>query len=254
VTQRQGKHRPPSTRPNYILQDDNAEQHHGYNIWLRTMSIMQEAMLMCIDITNPKFELSAAKLSSQRILMTWLCKMANSVIGKQGELLGYRHLIANPKTRATWTHLYGNELGRLAQGMPGRTKGMDTIFFIPWHKVPKERAKDVTYGLITCLIRPKKIEVPNRTRLVAGGDRVHYPFNAGTPTAALLTVRLLINSVISTMGTRLFTMDIKNFYLCMPMSRYEYMRLKLLDMPEDVIEHYKLCDIATPDGYVYCEI
>jgi hypothetical protein len=25
-------------------------------------------------------------------------------------------------------------------------------------------------------------------------------------------------------------------------------------MPEDVIKHYHLCDIATPDGYVYCEI
>jgi hypothetical protein len=25
-------------------------------------------------------------------------------------------------------------------------------------------------------------------------------------------------------------------------------------MPEDVIEHYKLRNIATPDGYVYCEI
>jgi hypothetical protein len=32
------------------------------------------------------------------------------------------------------------------------------------------------------------------------------------------------------------------------------MRLKLLDKPEDVIEHYKLRNIATPDGYVYCEI
>jgi hypothetical protein len=49
-------------------------------------------------------------------------------------------------------------------------------------------------------------------------------------------------------------MDIKNFYLCTPMSRYKYMRLKLLDMLEDVIEHYKLHNIATPDGYVYCEI
>ncbi len=38
------------------------------------------------------------------------------------------------------------------------------------------------------------------------------------------------------------------------MSQYKYMRLKLSDMPEDIIEHYKLCDIATPDGYVYCEI
>jgi hypothetical protein len=178
--------------------------------------------------------------------------MVNSVIGEQGKLLEYRHLIANPKTRATWTHLYGNKLGCLAQGMLGRTKGTDTIFFIPWHKVPKERAKDVTYGLITCLVRLMKIEEPNRTRLVAGGDRVHYPFNAGTPTANLLTVKLLINSVISTPGARFFTMDIKNFYLCTLMSWYEYMRLKLLDMPEDVIENYKLRDIATPDGYIYC--
>ncbi len=128
------------------------------------------------------------------------------------------------------------------------------IFFIPRHKVPKERAKDVTYGLITCLVRPEITEEPNRTRLVAGGDRVHYLFDAGTPTADLLTIKLPINSVISTPGARFFTMDIKNFYLCTPMSRYEYMRLKLSDMPEDVIKNYKLRDIATPDGHIYCKI
>ncbi len=193
-------------------------------------------------------------MSSKRIPVTWLCEMANSVIGEQGKLLKYRHLIANPKTRATWTHSYGNKLGHLTQGMPGQTKGTDTIFFIYRHKVPKERVKDVTYGLITCLVRPKKTEEPNRTRLVAGGDRVHYPFDTGTPTANLLTVKLLINSMTSTPGARFFTIDIKNFYLCTPMSRYKYMRLKFLDMPEDIIEHYKLRDIATPDGYVYCEI
>jgi hypothetical protein len=38
------------------------------------------------------------------------------------------------------------------------------------------------------------------------------------------------------------------------MAWYEYMRLKLADMPEDAIEHYHLRDIATPDGYVYCKI
>jgi len=78
--------------------------------------------------------------------------MANSVMGENGELREYRHLIADPKTKATWTHSYGNELGRLTQGMPGRAKGTDTIFFIPRHMVPKERMHDITYGLITCLI------------------------------------------------------------------------------------------------------
>ncbi len=113
---------------------------------------MQEAMLACIDITKPNFEILEAKMASQKLPMTWLCEMANSVLGKQGKLLEYRHLIANPKTRATRTHSYGNKLGRLTQAMPGQAKGTDTIFFIPQHMVPKERARDVTYGLITCLI------------------------------------------------------------------------------------------------------
>jgi hypothetical protein len=181
-------------------------------------SIMQEAMLACIDITKPKFELSVQKMASWKFPIMWFCKMANLVLGKQGKLLEYRHLIGNPTTRATWTHSYGNKLRRLAQEMPGQAKGMDTIFFIFWHMVPKERAKDVTYGLITCLIQPEKINEPNRTRLVAGGDRVHYPFDAGMLTADLLTVKLLINSVMTTPGARFFTMDIKKFYLCMPMS------------------------------------
>jgi hypothetical protein len=34
---------------------------------------------------------------------------------KNGELLEYRHLIANPKTKTAWTHSYGNENGQLAQ-------------------------------------------------------------------------------------------------------------------------------------------
>jgi hypothetical protein len=100
----------------------------------------------------------------------------------------------------------------------------------------------------------KKTNEPNQTRLVAGGDRVHYPFDAGTPTANLLTLKLLINSVISTSGARFFTMDIKNFYLCTPMTRYGYMQLKLSDMPDNVIAHYHLRNIATPDGYIYCKI
>ncbi len=32
------------------------------------------------------------------------------------------------------------------------------------------------------------------------------------------------------------------------------MRLKLVDMPDDVIEQYKLHNLATPDGYVHCKI
>jgi hypothetical protein len=58
----------------------------------------------------------------------------------------------------------------------------------------------------------------NRAKLVAGGDRLHYPGNAGTPTANLLTVKLLINSTISTAGAKFMTMDIKDFYLNTPIA------------------------------------
>ncbi len=85
---------------------------------------------------------------------------------------------------------------------------------------------------------------------------MHYPGDADTPTADLLTIKILLNSIISTPNARFMTMDIKDFYLNTPMAmaRYEYMHLRLSDMPEDVITHYKLNKIATPEGYIYCEI
>ena len=87
-----------------------------------------------------------------------------------------------------------------------------------------------------------------------GGDQVHYLVNAGTPTANLLTVKLLINNTISTPNAKYMTMDIKDFYLNTPMTHYKYTKLKIADMPEDVIKHYQLIDLATPDGNVYCKI
>jgi hypothetical protein len=118
-------------RPNYISQEESAKPWREYNTRLRTTSIMQEAMLACINIMKPQFKISPANMAARKFPMTWLCEMANAVLGKKGKLLEYQHLIANPKMRQTWTHSYGNELGQLAQDMPGRAKGTDTIFFIP---------------------------------------------------------------------------------------------------------------------------
>ena len=156
------KHRPPSARPNLShrtkMKTDSYQQ-QGYNTWSHTMSLMQEAMLTCINITKPDFKLSAKTMANLKLPIMWLCKMANAMLSENGELLQYCHLIANSRIRATWTHLYRNELGWLAQGMPGRVKGTDTIFFIPRHMVLKERICDVTHGLITCLIWPEKVKI-----------------------------------------------------------------------------------------------
>jgi hypothetical protein len=52
--------RPPSSRPNYILQDkeDNDPQPERQTTTSAARSIMQEAMLACIDIYHPKYTLS----------------------------------------------------------------------------------------------------------------------------------------------------------------------------------------------------
>ena len=99
---------------------------------------------------------------------------------------------------------------------------------------------------------PKKD--PIRVRLTVDGNRINYLGDVGTPTADMLTVKLLLNSVISTKGARFMTIDIKDFYLNTPMPRYEYMRLKMADLPQDFINEYNLQAKVTPDGYVYCVI
>jgi hypothetical protein len=135
---------------------------------------MQEAMLACINIYRPeytlsedlglhnytlnptkptaKFTVTPQQMSMRRLPVAWFCEMANSVIREGGKLLEYKQLIVNPKTRAKWTHSYGNEIEPLAQGMPGRNTSTNTIIFIRKNQVPTTRAKDVTYGLITCLV------------------------------------------------------------------------------------------------------
>jgi len=50
------------------------------------------------------------------------------------------------------------------------------------------------------------------------------------------------------------TLGIKNFYLNTPMTRPEYVRLKLSDIPDEIIQEYKLHNIATPEGYIYIEV
>ena len=50
------------------------------------------------------------------------------------------------------------------------------------------------------------------------------------------------------------TMDISNFYLMTPLKRKEYLRMKLSDMPENVIEQYNLREKASEDGYIFVAV
>ena len=93
-------------------------------------------------------------------------------------------------------------------------------------------------------------------RLVLGGNLVNCPFDVGTPTANMLAFKILLNSVVSTPGAKFMTIDLSNFYLNTPMKRYEYVKLRLSDIPEEIIAEYKLRESGkiTADGFVYVEV
>ncbi len=87
-----------------------------------------------------------------------------------------------------------------------------------------------------------------------GGNQINYPGEVGTPTADMLLVKCLLNSVGSTKGSKFMIINISNFYLNTLLPQYEYMKLKLTDIPQEVINEYKLAQKTTKEGYVYIEV
>ncbi len=89
---------------------------------------------------------------------------------------------------------------------------------------------------------------------MAGGDRINYQDNCGTPTTDTILFKILVNSTLSSPNAKCIMMDIKDFYLQTPMKRPENMQLKITDIPDEIIQEYKLMSLVTQDGYIYCEV
>ena len=119
----------------------------------------------------------------------------------------------------------------MAQGQKDIVEGMNAIFFKSMDELPPERRKDITDAQICANYRPEKAD-PNRIGITLGGNLVNYPGDVGTRTADMLTVKLLFNNVTSTPGAKFMSLDISNFYLMAPMTRYEYVRMNLDDFPD----------------------
>ena len=150
------------------------------------------------------------------------------------KLLKYRQLMQDPKYKEEWSTSAANKFGCLAQGVGNWIKGTNTMKFIHKGDVPRDRTQDVTYAFFLCKVRNEKNE-RNQTQLVIGGDRTNYTGEVSTPTAEMLVAKILFNSIISTKGAQFMTADISNFYLNTSFERPEYIRLKLDDIPEEII-------------------
>jgi hypothetical protein len=60
---------------------------------------------------------------------------------------------------------------------------------------------------------PSKLRPNRQGRFTVGGNQIDFPGKVSTPTADLNTVKLLINSVLSTPNACIATADISNIYL-----------------------------------------
>ncbi len=88
-------------------------------------------------------------------------------------------------------------------------------------------------------------------QFTVGGDRINYPGKVATPTAEMLVAKMLFNSVIPMKGAQFMTMDISNFYLMTPLHCAEFIQIKLSDIPDEVVDKYKLREKATKNGSIY---
>ncbi len=177
-----------------------------------------------------------------------------------GVTLEHRQLRRHPKYKDTWDTSYANEIGRLCQGIgkhpttPNlqRIAGTNTMKPINFHSIPRDRISDVAHTRVVCEVRPTKSD-PNRTRITVGGNTINYTGDCGTKTGSLETVKLVINSTLSTPKAEYMTLDLANFYLNTPLDRPEYVRIQLSIMPQEVIDEYNLMQYEY-NGWIYFEL
>jgi hypothetical protein len=102
---------------------------------------------------------------------------ANAVIHPvTGKEMEYSAIMKDPRLQPLWTRGFGNECGRIFQGIQD-IPGTDTCFFIGLKDIPNDRK--ITYGKIVCNNKPHKRE-KERARLTVGGDRPDYSGDVAT--------------------------------------------------------------------------
>ena len=72
----------------------------------------------------------------------------------------------------------------------------------------------------------------HRVCIIVGGNRLLYEGNTTTQCASLITTKILLNSVVSTVLAMFMCVDITGFYYNTPMVDFEYIRLHLSIFPQ----------------------
>jgi hypothetical protein len=192
----------PSTRPH---RRSLHLQQHRQGTRLASSALVTHALHSALPTTAPVA--ASEPLLEFAIPKGYALAVYDEATGKN---LPYRQLLQGIDGEQ-WLGGCANEMGRLLDGIDPKdptTSGTKTICFIPHDSVPND--KTPTYLNIVCNIRLQKEET-HRVRFTAGGDRILYPGNVSTPTADMTTIKIHLNSVISTPGARYMNIDLKDF-------------------------------------------
>jgi hypothetical protein len=178
---------------------------------------------------------------------------------KTGKLLEHCQLRKDPCYKKVWDRSYINELGCLCQGIGTQDKaggkrvaGASTFHLIAYANILHHKRKEIVYTKVVCEVQEEKDD-ENCTRITVGGNLICYPGNAGTNTASLELIKLMLYSVISRKGARFACINIK-IYLIMLMEDPEYVRIKITNIPEEFILEYGFAGMEDYNGWIYFEI
>jgi hypothetical protein len=111
-----------------------------------------------------------------------------------GKEMEYLALTKDLPLQPLWTRGFGNECGRLFQGIQD-IPGTYICFLIEMKNIPKNIK--ITYSKIVCDYKPHKKE-KERVRLTVGGDILNYSGDVITSTSDITKFKILINSTLST--------------------------------------------------------
>jgi hypothetical protein len=130
-------------------------------------------------------------------------------------------------------------------------RGTDTCEFITPEAIPP--GEKPVYIRIVAELRENKAD-PYRVRCTVGGNLVDFPGNKSTKVAELVTIKCLLNNIVSTPGARAGCIDIKDFFLNNPLPGYVYVFFVFALIPREFYEQYKDKIVVTKKGHVYARV
>lgn len=109
---------------------------------------------------------------------------------------------------------------------------------------PKATQDNTFYNFPTSLLN----KVQNRRQ------QNHLPCQSCYPDRTMWLAKILFNSISSTPGAKYMTMDISNFYLMTLLLQPGYIQIYLTDLPNKIINEYKLKDKVTPKCFIFLKV